>query len=64
MSDLPTLPPKPEHASWLGRFLRLEVVLNDRRHPHPEFTHPPGADRRRGTPATGPAGSQRPSAGE
>ena len=61
MSDAPSLPRKPEQLSWLGRFLRLEVILNDRRHPHPEFTHPPAEDRRRATPATG---SQRPPAGE
>ena len=56
MSDAPSLPRKPEQLSWLGRFLRLEVILNDRR-----LTHPPAEDRRRATPATG---SQRPPAGE
>jgi len=63
MSDLPTLPSKPERSSWLGRFLRFEVILNDRRQPHPEFAHPPAEERRRGIPATGPAGLKRPPAG-
>jgi hypothetical protein len=34
MSDVPRTPGPPQRKSWLGRFLGIEVILNDRRR-HP-----------------------------